>query len=126
MSAAFKKIGAAIAAAFAVDKIIAFGKDIVDTAATVDAEASAFDQIMGDYSDQARKKLNAVADATGVMGTRMQGYFTSLSAKFKGLGFSVEEATNYAARGLTLASDAAAFWDVSLDDASSHLNSWFL
>lgn len=124
MSSAFKKIGTAVAGAFAVDKIISFGKDIVNTAATVDAEASAFGQIMGDYSDQARGKLSAVADATGVMETRMQGYFTSLSAKFKGLGFDVEEATSYAARGLTLASDAAAFWDVSLDDASSHLNSF--
>lgn len=120
----FKKIGAAIAATFAVDKIVDFGKAIVDAAATVDAEASAFSQIMGDYTDDARGKLNAVADDTGVMATRMQGHFTSLSAKFKGLGFDVEDATDLAQRGLTLAADAAAFWDVSLDDSSAHLNSF--
>jgi len=124
MSAAFKKIGAAVATYFAVDKIISFGKEIVNVAAEVDAEASAFGQIMGNYSDTAREKLNAVADTTGVMSTRMQGHFTSLSAKFKGLGFDVQSATDYAARGLTLAADASAFWDVSLDDASSHLNSF--
>ncbi len=124
MSAAFKKIGTAVAAYFAADKIVEFGKSIVAASAEVDAETSAFSQIMGSYTDNAREKLNSVADATGVMATRMQGHFTSLSAKFKGLGFDVTEATDYAARGLTLAADAAAFWDVSLDDSSAHLNSF--
>ena len=124
MSTAFKKIGAAVATYFAADKIIDFGKEIVNAAATVAAETSAFDQIMGDYSSNARDKLNAVADATGVMSTRMQGHFTSLSAKFKGLGFGVEDATDMAQRGLTLAADASAFWDMSLDDSASHLNSF--
>ena len=124
MSAAFKKIGAAVATYFATDKIIAFGKEIVNVAAEVDAETSAFEQIMGDYTDSAREKLNSVADATGVMSTRMQGHFTSLSAKFKGLGFDVTDATDLAQRGLTLAADAAAFWDKSLDDSSSALNSF--
>lgn len=124
LGSAFKKIGSAIAAYFAVDKIVSFGKEIVNTAATVDAETSAFEQIMGNYSDSARDKLNAVADSTGVMSTRMQSHFTSLSAKFKGLGFDVTEATDLAQRGLTLAADASAFWDVSLDESSSHLNSF--
>ena len=124
MSSAFRKIGAAVAAAFAVDKIVGFGKSIVDAAAEVDAETSAFGQIMGDYTDNAREKLNAVADSTGVMATRMQGHFTSLSAKFKGLGFDVQDATDLAQRGLTLAADASAFWDVSLDDSSAHLSSF--
>lgn len=124
MSSAFKKIGAAVAAAFAVDRIVAFGKSIVNAAAEVDAETSAFSQIMGNYTDNAREKLNEVADSTGVMATRMQGHFTSLSAKFKGLGFDVEDATDLAQRGLTLAADAAAFWDKSLDESSSHLNSF--
>lgn len=124
MTAAFKKIGTAVAAYFAADKIVEFGKSIVAASAEVDAETSAFSQIMGSYTDNARDKLNSVADATGVMATRMQGHFTSLSAKFKGLGFDVTEATDYAARGLTLAADAAAFWDVSLDDSSAHLNSF--
>jgi phage-related protein len=124
MSSAFKKIGAAVTTYFAVDKIVDFGKAIVNTAAEVDAETSAFSQIMGDYTDNAKDKLNAVADTTGVMATRMQGHFTSLSAKFKGLGFDVGDATDLAQRGLTLAADAAAFWDVSLDDSSAHLNSF--
>ena len=52
------------------------------------------------------------------------GSMTSLTAKFKGLGFGIEDATDLAAGGLTLASDAAAFWDVSLDESMGHLNSF--
>ena len=101
-----------------------FGKDSVESAAEVSAENSAFDQIMGNYAGAAQKKMQAVADATGVVSTRLTGSMTSLTAKFKGLGFGIEDATDLAAGGLTLASDAAAFCDVSLDESMGHLNSF--
>ena len=124
LTSAFKKIGTAVAAAFAVDKIISFGKEIVNAAAEVAAEESAFSQIMGDYADEATEKLGQIADATGMVDSRLTPYMTSMTAKFKGLGFGVEEATDYSVRGLTLAADAAAFWDKSLDESMSHLNSF--
>lgn len=121
---AFKKIGAAVATYLSVQQIVAFGKAVVDAAATVSAEASAFEQIMGDYSDKAQEKMQAVADATGVVDTRLTTYMTSMTAKFKGLGFDIDDATTLAQEGLMLASDAAAFWDKSLDESMSHLNSF--
>lgn len=124
MSGAFQKIGAAVATYFAVDKIIDFGKQVVDAAATVSAEASAFEQIMGSYSDTATEKMNQIADNTGMVATRLTPYMTSMTAKFKGLGYDIDEATNLASDGLNLAADAAAFWDMSLDDSMSHLNSF--
>lgn len=124
MGAAFKKIGTAVAAAFAVDKIIDFGKSIVNAAAEVGAEQSAFEQIMGDYVDTATAKVAEVADATGMVSTRLTPYMTSMTAKFKGLGYDIDDATTFAQRGLTLAADAAAFWDKSLDDSMGHLNSF--
>lgn len=124
MSSAFKKIGAAVVAAFAVDKIIDFGKAVVDASATVAAEQSAFEQIMGDYSDTAQKKINEIADTTGMVSTRLTPYMTSMTAKFKGLGYDIDDATTLAQSGLTLAADAAAFWDKSLDDSMGALNSF--
>lgn len=120
----FKKIGIAVASAFAVDKIISFGQEIVSTAATVAAEQSAFAQIMGDYAEEASEKVSKIAEATGKVDTALTPYMTSMTAKFKGLGFGIEDATDYAVRGLYLASDAAAFWDMSLDESTSHLNSF--
>ena len=124
MSGAFKKIGAAVATYFAVDKIVEFGKSITDAAATVAAEQSAFEQIMGDYSNTAQEKINEIADATGMVSTRLTPYMTSMTAKFKGLGYDIDDATTLAQDGLTLAADAAAFWDKSLDDSMGALNSF--
>ena len=121
---AFKKIGAAVTTYFAVDKVIDFGKQVVKAAANVSAEASAFEQIMGGYSDTAQKKMNEIADNTGMVASRLTPYMTSMTAKFKGLGFDIGEATDLASDGLNLAADAAAFWDMSLDDSMSHLNSF--
>lgn len=121
---AFKRIGAAIATYLTVTKIIDFGKAAVEAAATVGAEVSAFEQIMGDYSDTAQQKMNEIADATGMVSTRLTPYMTSMTAKFKGLGFDIDDATTLAQDGLTLAADAAAFWDKSLDESMSHLNSF--
>lgn len=124
MSSAFKKIGSAVVAAFAVDKIVDFGKSVVDASATVAAEQSAFEQIMGNYSDNAQAKINEIADATGMVSTRLTPYMTSMTAKFKGLGYDIDDATTLAQDGLTLASDAAAFWDKSLKDSMGALNSF--
>lgn len=124
MESSFKKIGAAVATYLTVDTIVNFGKSVVDAAASVSAEASAFEQIMGDYTDTAKQKMQEVADATGVVDTRLTGYMTSMTAKFKGLGYDVDEATTMAQEGLMLASDAAAFWDKSLEDSMGALNSF--
>ena len=121
---AFKKIGTAVVTYFAVDKITNFGMEIARVSAEVGAENSAFAQIMGDYAQQAQEKMQQVADATGVMATRLTPYMTSMTAKFKGLGFGINEATTFATEGLLLASDASAFWDMSLDESMSHLNSF--
>ena len=124
MSDSFKKIGAAVTAYFAVDKVVDFGKQVVEAAANVSAEASAFEQIMGGYSNTAQEKMNEIADNTGMVASRLTPYMTSMTAKFKGLGFDIGEATDLASDGLNLAADAAAFWDMSLDDSMSHLNSF--
>lgn len=124
MIESFKRIGAAVATYFAVDKIIDFGKEIVNTSATVQAEEAAFSQIMGKYSDEASEKINKIADATGIVSSRLTPYMTSMTAKFKGLGYDVDEATDLASTGLNIAADAAAFWDKSMEDSMSALNSF--
>lgn len=124
ISGAFKKIGTAVVTYFVADKIKSFGQEIVNCSAEVSAEQSAFAQIMGNYSQQAQEKLQAVADATGMLDTRLTPYMTSMTAKFKGLGYGIDDSTDLAQRGLTLAADAAAFWDKSLEDSMGGLNSF--
>ena len=125
----FRKIGGAVTTYFATGKILNFAQDIVSTSATVSAEISAFNQIMsvnsiGDYVDVAQEKMNALANSVGMASTRLTPYMTSMTAKFKGLGFDIDTATDFAVKGLRLATDASAFWDMSLDESVSHLNSF--
>ena len=124
MVGAFKKIGTAVITYLSVETIRQFGKAAVEAAVSVSAEMSAFEQIMGDYSDTAKDKMNSVADATGVVSSRLTPYMTSMTAKFLGLGYNIDDATTLATRGMLIASDAAAFWDMSLDESTSHLNSF--
>lgn len=124
LSGAMKKIGTAIVTAFAIDKIKDFGMQIAETAAEVSAEQSAYEQIMGDFADSASAKMQQVADVTKIADTRLTPYMTSLTAKFKGLGFDIDTATTLASDGLELAADASAFWDKSLEDAMGGLNSF--
>lgn len=121
---ALKKVGGYIAAAFTVDAIKNFVVSCVESGAEVSAETAAFGQIMGDYADEANKKMQAIADETGMVSTRLTPYMTSMTAKFKGLGYGIDDATSMASRGLNLAADSAAFWDMSLDDSMGHLNSF--
>lgn len=97
---------------------------MVKSSASVAAEVSAYEQIMGDYADTASKKLAGVADAVGMADTRLTPYMTSMTAKFQGLGLGIEQSTDLASSGLTIAADAAAFWDKSLEDSMSALNSF--
>lgn len=124
MSDTFKKLGKVVAAAFSVKVITDFAKEAVNCAAEVAAEESAFVQIMGEYSDQAAAKVSKIAEATGMVDSRLTPYMTSMTAKFQGLGYNIEEATDYAAQGINMAADAAAFWDMSLEESTSHLNSF--
>lgn len=97
---------------------------MVKSSASVAAEVSAYEQIMGSYADTASKKLAGVADAVGMADTRLTPYMTSMTAKFQGLGLGIEQSTDLASSGLTIAADAAAFWDKSLEDSMSALNSF--
>lgn len=124
MMSTLKKLGAVIVATFAVDKIIEFGKATVNAAAEVAAEEAAFTQIMGEYATQASEKVNKIAETTGIVDSRLTPYMTSMTAKFKGLGYDVDEATDLASTGLNIAADAAAFWDKSMEDSMSALNSF--
>lgn len=121
---AFKRITATAAMVFSIQKVKDFATACVDAYASIAAEESAFTQIMGDYATSAQHKLDEVAEKTGVTSTRMLPYMTTMTSKFKGLGYEVDEATTLASEGLVLAADAAAFWDRSLDDSMSHLNSF--
>lgn len=123
-SKTMNKIGKTLLTVFSAREIIGFAKDVTEASAEVTAEIVAFEQILGGYADTARIKMEEMAKTAGIVSTRLTPHMTNLTAKFKGLGFEMNEATDLAVRGLEMATDAAAFWDFSLEQSMEHLKSF--
>lgn len=124
MMSTFKKLGGVIATVFAVDKIARFGATLVSTAGNVQAENAQFEASFGDLAGTAEKTFERVANATGVFATRLRVTGTKAYSQLKGAGMDANEALEKTETFLNLASDAAAYYDISLEDAEARIRSF--
>lgn len=124
MMSAFKSLGSVIATVFAVDRIARFGAQLVSTAGDVQAENAQFQASFGDMAGTAEETFNRVADATGVFATRLRVTGTKAYSQLKGAGMEANEALERTETFLNLASDAAAYYDISLEDAEARIRSF--
>lgn len=120
----FKVAAKVIGTAFAAGKLIDFAVLSVEAAAAAQAVESQFTQVFGDAKQTATDALNGMADTFGMLPNRLKGAFTTTTSMFKGLGLDTEAAMDQATIAVTLAADAAAFFDKSYEDANSALNSF--
>lgn len=119
-----KVVGGAIAAAFAVDKIIEFGKAAIEAAGSAKAIESQFTQVFGDLEPAAQTAIDKMADKFGMVPNRLKPSMSQMTSMFKGLGLDTETAMAKATDAVTASADAAAFYDVSYSDANSALTSF--
>lgn len=124
MESAFKKIGTAVISYFAIDKIKDFGVAMVQASANIQAENAQFEASFGDLSDSATSMFNRVSEATGVFATRLQVTGTKAFSQMKGAGMEANEALQQTETFLNLASDASAYYDISLEDAEARIRSF--
>lgn len=124
MVGAFKKIGAAIGTYLAVDKVITFGKGCVEAAAQVKAQTAQFEAAFGDLGGEATQMFKGISKETGVLATRLQTVGTGAFSQFKGAGLEAGEALKKTSEYTNLAADAAAYYDMSLEEADSLMRSF--
>lgn len=124
LTSAFKKIGTVVITAFATDKIIGFGKTCVETAASIKASNSQFEQTFGDMQGAANKAMLAVADDSGILKTRLQDVGTSIYAFAKTTGADSATSMDIMSRALQVTADSAAYYDRSLEDTAESLKSF--
>lgn len=128
MSKAFKKIGTAVAVAFSAEKIVQFGKACVESAASVKAMNSQFEQTFSqdgiDLTGKAADAIKRVADESNILDTRLKGVGTSIYAFAKTTGMDSAEALGMMERALKVTADSAAYYDRSLEDTSESLKSF--
>ncbi|WP_166083100.1 hypothetical protein [Erysipelothrix anatis] len=120
----FKKAAVVIGTVFAVDKVISFGKFTVEAAASAEAIQAQFEQVFGELGSNAQSSIESLGKEFGMLPNRLKEPFTRTTSMFKGLGMSTEDAMNQAKTAVTAAADAAAFYDVSYEDANASLTSF--
>lgn len=120
----FKKAALAIGAAFAVEKLVSFGKLAVEAAAGAKAMQAQFEQVFADLQGESLKAIDAMAKEFGMVPSRLKPGMTKMTSMFKGLGMDTEEAMGKATDAVKLSADAAAFYDVSFESANQSLSSF--
>lgn len=120
----FGRIAKVVAAAFSTTQIIRFTKSLVEASAQVSALNAQFSATFSEVSTAATKMFNEVASGTGVMATRLRTAGTKAFSQFKGAGLDANAALAQTERYLNLAADAAAYYDISLEDADTRLRSF--
>lgn len=124
ITAAFKKIGAAVVAYLAVDKIIDFGLACVQAAADAQAASSQFSQVFGEMEGQAAKNLSDIANTSGIVESRLKSSYTKIAAFAKTSGMETADALALADRSMIAIADSAAFYDRSLEETTESLQSF--
>lgn len=105
-------------------KIVDFGKSAIQNAADVAAEKAQFTATFAELQGSAEKTFKEIEKSTGVFGTRLKNVGTKAFSQFKGAGLDGVDALDMMKDYTNLAADAAAYYDISLEDADARLRSF--
>lgn len=104
--------------------LIDFGKQSIETAATVKASNSQFEQTFGNLKEQAVSMVNEVSKSTGIIATRLNDAASGIYAFARSNGASTKEAMDLTKTALESAADSAAYYDRSLEESTETLMSF--
>lgn len=104
---------------------LAFGtKEIIESAAKINAASSQLTQTFGKLKPQAESAMDSVARNSGIVVTRLQEVGTSIYAFAKTAGMDSVTALNMMQEALQVTADQAAYYDRSLEDTAESLKSF--
>lgn len=106
------------------DALGGFVSGSISTAAELKAEASQYGQAFGSMEGTATDVISGIAEATGILDTRLRGAATSIYAFARSSGGSEIESMSLMEDALSAAADAAAYYDRSLEDTTGTLMSF--
>lgn len=101
-----------------------FAKDAITAAADVSAEKAQFSATFEGIEEAANGVLASVSNDTGILATRLQQVGTKAFSQFKGAGLDAADALSMMDEYTRIAADAAAYYDISLEDADVRLRSF--
>lgn len=109
----------------AVDIAADLGGSAIRNASDVAAEKAQFAATFGEVlQGEAEAAFKSIEKSTGVLSTRLKNVGTKAFSQFKGAGMGGVEALSAMEKYTNLAADAAAYYDISLEDADARLRSF--
>ncbi len=120
-----KKAGATLAGAFAVTKLVQFGKECVDLGSDLQEVQNVVDVTFPNMSAKVNSFAKSAAASLGLSETMAKKYTGTLGSMAKAFGFSEEQAYDMGSTLTGLAGDVASFYNLSQDEAYTKLKSVF-
>ena len=108
----------------AADAALKLGQSTIEAAAQIEAEKAQFTATFGEMQGAAEKAFRNIEKSTGVFGSRLKNVGTKAFSQFKGAGLDGVDALSMMEQYTNLAADAAAYYDISLEDADTRLRSF--
>ena len=119
------KVGTAVAAAFAVEKVIQFGKTCVELGSDLAEVQNVVDVAFGSMSDKMEQFADTAITSYGMSKLAAKKTGSNFMAMAKGMGVAEEVASDMAI-GLTgLSGDVASFFNIDQEEAATKLKSVF-
>lgn len=108
----------------AVDTIGRLGSSAIQASADIAAENAQFTAAFGELEAAASGTFAGISKDTGILSTRLKNVGTKAFSQFKGAGLDAVSALSSMDTYTRLAADAAAYYDISLEDADERLRSF--
>lgn len=120
-----KKAGAALAAAFAVKKIVDFGKECLELGSDLAEVQNVVDVTFPSMTAQVDQFAKSAASSFGLSETMAKQYTGMFGAMAKAFGFTEQQAYEMGSTLTGLAGDVASFYNISQDEAYTKLKAVF-
>lgn len=120
-----KKAGVALAGAFAVKKIVDFGKSCLELGSDLAEVQNVVDVTFPAMTAQVDKFAKSAATSFGLSETMAKRYTGTFGAMAKAFGFTEQAAYDMGTTLAGLAGDVASFYNISQDEAYTKLKSVF-
>lgn len=119
------KAGKTLVAAFAVDKIVNFGKSCIELGSNLAEVQNVVDVTFSSMSEKVNEFSKTTMTQFGLSETVAKKYTGTFGAMAKAFGFTEQEAYNMSTTLTGLAGDGASFYNISTDEAYTKLKSVF-
>ena len=125
LSGAVKRLGGVIASVFAIQQLVAFGKEAIKLGSDLEEVQNVVDVTFTSMSKQVDEFAKNAQKSAGLSETMAKRYVGTFGAMAKAFGFVEHDAFNMSTTLAQLAGDVASFYNITQDEAYTKLKSVF-